>query len=658
MPIKFQCPHCKRGLAVKDELAGKRGPCPFCKKPVTVPAAGAAPAPPAPPPAPGPSAVKPAAPPPRQSGNGAGTPLHGGAAPPADVEAEAAALFSDQPGGATAQPQTVDFTCPYCDAELHLSPDLAGKKAPCPNPECRRIIKVPELTKVVPKDWRQVNVGGPSLAKPTTEPAPEGTWSSRGATVVSRGALDEAGVIKKRKRPRTTWQKVRLPLLAGFFVLGALVGAYAWYVHWAQGREMRALTAALGWAENPASAKQVGPAGPAAIFTRAGDYFLRQGKPGRDSEPGSGMKARDRYGKALAVLTSAPDDSERDAALAELAPAVVGLGGEGEAVRQELRQKWNDTQKMLQAAVSAVHSPEGRLDTLRAVARGLIAQGQADRVQPLVGQIYTGEVDKAEALAAVGLEFLAAGDRAHAEKAAEPALSLYTAKEKDKTAKEKDKEPPPVRASVVALAVALDRPVPKAGKGPGEEAGHMAGRAEGLARRGEWEAARKVHTDKYGPQAEFRARAVVALVALEAGAPDAPRDVEEALKFLLSNVSSRGQLPWLLWRLTDAGVRAGLPEETLQALAAASSDPALRGRAQLAVLRAQLAKSPQAAEDAAADKVEAKSVSRLLAAQVLARHNTRRDPDWAKAVPGWDEPRRAFGSLGVVLGLQDRDKGR
>ena len=37
MAIKFKCPFCDRPLIVKDELAGKKGPCPGCKKVVTIP---------------------------------------------------------------------------------------------------------------------------------------------------------------------------------------------------------------------------------------------------------------------------------------------------------------------------------------------------------------------------------------------------------------------------------------------------------------------------------------------------------------------------------------------------------------------------------------------------------------------------------------------
>jgi len=49
MAIKFTCPNCQKQLSVKDQLAGKKGNCPFCKKPLTVPKAADAAAPTAPP---------------------------------------------------------------------------------------------------------------------------------------------------------------------------------------------------------------------------------------------------------------------------------------------------------------------------------------------------------------------------------------------------------------------------------------------------------------------------------------------------------------------------------------------------------------------------------------------------------------------------------
>src|SRR5947209_18021170 len=109
MPIKFTCPHCKKGLKVPDQLAGKKGACPVCKKALTIPRPTPAPggglAPPAPEPTPAPAASS------------------------ADADAEAAALLADKPEEAAVQePKTVDFTCPYCETELHLDASLAGKR--------------------------------------------------------------------------------------------------------------------------------------------------------------------------------------------------------------------------------------------------------------------------------------------------------------------------------------------------------------------------------------------------------------------------------------------------------------------------------------------------------------------------------------------------
>jgi len=38
MPVKMECPHCKRALNVTEVAFGKTAPCPGCKQPITVPA--------------------------------------------------------------------------------------------------------------------------------------------------------------------------------------------------------------------------------------------------------------------------------------------------------------------------------------------------------------------------------------------------------------------------------------------------------------------------------------------------------------------------------------------------------------------------------------------------------------------------------------------
>src|SRR5262249_5057401 len=118
MSIKFNCPHCDKVLRVKDELAGKRAKYPACGQVLSIPAQASA-------------AV--------------------------DAEAWAAAALADQPKAepkpAAAPAGTIDFRCYYCDEDVKMPMDLAGKQAPCP--QCRRIIKVPLPVKTEPKDWRK-----------------------------------------------------------------------------------------------------------------------------------------------------------------------------------------------------------------------------------------------------------------------------------------------------------------------------------------------------------------------------------------------------------------------------------------------------------------------------------------------------------------------
>src|SRR5262249_4452386 len=120
--IKFSCPHCKKALTVKDQHAGRRAPCPACKKPVIIPAP---------------------------------------VGKPADLEASAAAALPGEPAAAPPPVQSrIEFTCSFCDEKVSVTADLAGKRTPCP--ECRRIVKVPEPQDNKPKDWRTIDTRRPS----------------------------------------------------------------------------------------------------------------------------------------------------------------------------------------------------------------------------------------------------------------------------------------------------------------------------------------------------------------------------------------------------------------------------------------------------------------------------------------------------------------
>jgi hypothetical protein len=624
MAIKITCPHCKRGMLVPESLAGKKGRCKACQQILTVPKLAASNSS-------ADQAVKPEAP----------APAKPRAAAPADVEAEAAALFSDEPKpAAPVEVKTIDLNCPFCDEPIQLPADLAGKRAPCP--ECKHIIKVPELVKKDPKDWRKVEARGPSGARLPDQPALEGAWGSTTANTVGKKTLEEVGIIPKTERPRTLWQRVRWPVLGAGLVLLVGVGSLVVYRWWSQRALERAIQEALAFADS----SEATPSVKAALAIGAGEYYLHS----RGSRPGK--EASSQLGKALTILRSASKGEERDALLADLALAWVELGGDEPDTEKELRLPWNEIQKRLVPTLQEIADTEARLQALRAVAHRLLEHGQSARVLPLTSQVYSAgdpekTADKAAALAVVGLEFLKANNKQLAEKAITDALSLYGG----------DK-PPPLRAEVIALAARFPdvKKVPAPGEHEDDKGNEHIGKVEALARQGNWDKAReKARVDEFGEMVQFRARLAVAAAAVDAKVPDTT-DIEDAMKMAEGGLSKKAEHSWLMLRLTQLALAKGLPEERVQSLADKISNSALRGRAQLAIFRERLSQAKQPVEDSSTDKIDGKSLARSLGWQALARHNTRLSTNYAAVVQGWPPLQRSFGSLGVALGLQDREK--
>jgi hypothetical protein len=330
--------------------------------------------------------------------------------------------------------------------------------------------------------------------------------------------------------------------------------------------------------------------------------------------------------------------------------AYVELGGDKADTDQELRLPWDEIQKRLFAVLGEISDAEARRQALRAVARRLVERGQSARVLPLTNQVYPRTdpektADQAAALAVIALAFLKAKDQQSAERAAKEALDLYEGKKK-----------PPLRSEVVALALILHKKAPAAGEKKTDKAIEHLGNIEALARQGEVDKARQQAAEAdFDALMRFRARLVIAVAAVDAKVPDTT-DIEEAIKLVDSDLSNKAELSWSLLRLTRLALATPFPEDRVQALADKIGNPAVRGRAQLAIFRAHLAQMKQPAEDSAADKIDENSLARSLAAQALARHNTRLGANYAVVVQNWPQPLKSFGSLGIALGLQDREK--
>jgi hypothetical protein len=677
MPIKFSCPHCKKGLSVKEHLAGKKGICPDCKKMLVVPglpappvapsAASSAPAQPAPKapspapkaPSPTPRAPSPAARAPNSAARAPSpAPRVNSPPPPAppprseDVDAEAAALFSDEPAKPKEEPKTVDFNCPFCDEALHLDAEFAGKKTSCP--ECKRIIKVPELVKADPKDWRQAqSYQGPSGARRTTEPAPEGTWESTNVKGVSAGTLAEAGLLPAKRPPVPLQRRIILGSLATALVLTLTFGGlflYRWFGH---NKEEKALHEVLAYADSDGARARVGAAGAAALHVGIAEFYLRQ------ESPDSGTRAREHLNRALNFLQNAPkgQDSEHDTALMDLAHAYVELG-DGKATDDlESKKNWDATHRALQSTLLAIRSPQARELLVRQVSRDLITRNQSARVLPLISTLYqTLPDEKLAGLSACALELLTTGHKAEAEQLASQVLVAYPAPEEGKKQKPKEKQKekqktkaPPLESEVVALALALQKKdVPKPGEGLDERNRELIGQAEGLARQGDTEKALQMAQN--APSAQIRFRALLAIAGADRGKN--LRAVEEAAG-LAGQVGKSQELAWACLRLIIIGTEKGLAEERMQAVANAIADKGLRARAQLILLQTRLA-ADRPVEEADVDKIDQQTLAHALARKDLAHSKVRHDPGWAKTVEGWGEPFRAFGFLGVALGLQGK----
>src|SRR5207244_2480846 len=95
------------------------------------------------------------------------------------------------PAGAAPAPP-IEFNCEHCETRLKFNAEMGGKKAPCTNPECRRIIKVPMPKIERPKDWREVSKG-PAAVLANKPPQLEGAWgTATDKSKVSQAALAEA----------------------------------------------------------------------------------------------------------------------------------------------------------------------------------------------------------------------------------------------------------------------------------------------------------------------------------------------------------------------------------------------------------------------------------------------------------------------------------
>jgi hypothetical protein len=602
MPIRFKCPHCKKPLVVKEQMAGKKAPCPACKKVLSVPAPVSAPADLEALAAAAFADDAPAAEKTPVAAPQAATPQ--GAAPQADgVPADGAPVAAAKP---------IEFNCPFCDAPLKYDADMGGKKAPCTNPECRRIVNVPKPISDKPKDWREVHKG-PSAALANQPKQLEGAWgTTTDKAKVSQQALEEADAIlideDEESAGIVRWLK------RGLWVAG--VGGALFLIVWLLNRagENKAQREAIVLAlealdtKDHADAKKIPPAWAGALYRGAGEYYALKR---------NAFKANRYFAQArvqFAKITSVDADCFR----IWLAKSQLVMGGTEEEAKLGTHIEWTPLKLEVNRTFRGIGAPDCRVAALREVGLVLVPKGKGELAATLRGEL---------------------GDKEPARLNAQQCVITAAAK--------KDISKIPLKMPDLAKEV------------PNLE--QRLAFAEGFARLGNFDQA-AAFVDAKGRDADrLQAALGVAAVALadgktaEAGsffkkAGDLADDLEKAKS---TNVTG-----WHTLELIRIGARVDSLDAARDRLRKLT--PNFKGWGQLEIYLAELAQAKDRALANAVEEVGAKdSLARALAWEAWARHNTRlgyRNEMTEAANAQQDPAIRALIYLGIALGSADRDR--
>ncbi|GEM_PF-6511246 len=578
MSIKFKCPHCKKPLAVKDNLAGKRAACPACKKPILIPAPVAA---------------------------------------PADLEAFAAAALIEQPAAPKDDKPTefVELDCPMCGDSIKMPVELAGKNGQCP--ACKNIIKVPLPKADKPKDWRDIDKKGPTAAIVNLPEQLDDAWGTELKGRVSREALEDAGAIQIEIEPVGWGGWIKRGLIAAAVV--GFVSLIFFGIKNSRAAKVEKDVFGEVWEhkkkldEEKDPKKRLHPVLVATIHWAEGVRLLQQDK---------GDKAREKFTAARGCIGSdIPKDMivDADLFLIELAWTQIDLGGTEDQFRTKARIEWDkgdkNVLKEVTQTLNRIRSPEARVIAVRELSSELITRKKKELAISL-----------------------ASGQSAQEEKGgASPVLVQLTALVF-------------AHGDVKRFANLIKPPDPKI---PLDLSVRLA-YAEGHARKGEWEEAKKFadHAGRIPDRLETNIGVACVLLtdktnkeaALQAG-----QFVDKALEL------TKGQKlnPWLTLQLCKAAYR--FPDHAARAKELADKlPPNFKRRAQLEWLLAQLEKSDAKAEDLVKALPEHDGPTRGLAWVALGRHFGS-----ALALPevnSEDGPYRVFAKIGQALGNKEPAK--
>ena len=424
MPIRVKCDNCKTMLKVRDELAGKKVKCKVCQSGVVVPsAAQKAPLTPQPTTAPvkkkqipvgkpaseaiqstkkiptaeakkPPSKAKP------ETNGAMGTPTLPEPEPPA-VPEKPPEIVEEEAANAIAEalapkeevvdetPKTIDFKCNWCDEELHLPLDLAGKQTQCPNEECRRIIKVPLPKVVEKKDWRKLmDRRGPSAAIMNQPEQLEGAWDTlQNATRARATSMEQAGAVDLPPKPPIgligwTLRGFYLGCVLGILTVVCMLGAKV-ILTTQQTSALKEMTKLL-----EPEPKIADPLLRAEAYRTLALLHLQEGKR---------EKAKQMFLGAQSLIVLDPEDSDRaltiheQFALIELAVSELELGSskEDDDIRK-VKFPWVKVGEVVEAALKRIQDAEVQVIGLREVITRLREKKQDAIASSLAGNLSSG----------------------------------------------------------------------------------------------------------------------------------------------------------------------------------------------------------------------------------------------------------------------------
>lgn len=567
MSIRFKCPHCQKPLSVKDHLAGKKAACPVCKKSMTIPT-----------PVPEPAAV--------------------------DVDALVAEAFADKPvEKAPVATQFVEFTCPFCDEELKLSADLAGKKTPCP--ACTKVISVPQIKVEKPKDWRTSQRTGPSAALVNQPEAPTDAWSTSQKSKVSREAMEEAGALPEDEEPVSVGKWIK----RGVWMCVILIIAFFGFKMFTRARHESRESNYLEQAKK--SLDKLPPLHQAEIHRAEGELYVRNGRAGDAIQP---------FAIARALAADEKDRTlENDLFLIKIVLSQIEMGGSGDDTLVQsvkVRYDWNDNELLreLQKTLQEIRAPEAKATALRELTCQLIGK---NKLEVAVG-LTAGLANVTPALKA-------------------QQVAMYLVTKDDKKANELI-------------------PLPEPDKGIGDASARLA-YTLGHAYLRDYPAALKVASAKGAPAGRLEACIAGAAIALAEGkGAETKPFFEAAFKAHEDDKEAKDKAP--SWALMELVRLAGRADFSSQAKGIADKLPApYRQRAQLDILQGQLDNSNKAVDVSRLEEFgDPKEPTFALAWEALARHNARLGSTSALNVESLDEQIRPLVYVGLALGEQDRQK--